>query len=1006
MSLNLSFSYDGKYNVYTFPERLILYHGSSMLAANMILFPVGSSFQENLINSQYDITNTEERKQLAVSFANDRDISSILTSIGKPVPSFYADFDSALLYTTIPRPETESESILSKKCLGKCINAYRVKRNIKILVVNNVSNIVKILDIISTNVKELLSNQEFMEVLDTFGELKGINKIHDKLNALFQNFFFITDPVFENENLDPGKDFKKNLSSDPSNKRVKLYKNKVFVERNSYRDYDLPLTSLYCIIFKLSYEDYHVDGFGSDLIVKGDECNIFLYNKLVKKYEKAGLPLPEKHKIFDPEIHCRMMHPEFVMCNPLEVLERAYEDNRDWQYNNVKSDSSCIDKYMDELTKFKIANFKDYSGDVYETAIWTLLAYEKLSIYSDGKLESAPVALLANYVDTYTLFSDETVISTAGNDFLLDMNNFNTKYPYCVLISENLFYELESYLPTYDESTAKLNKVKTYIYLYYRNLLYNFFSDTFDSLLYTKLIEVIYYFMYVYNISDIYIYKIIKELLYIVLASHISKSSIFNFFTDDNLNPLLNNQEVGIVRSRRSLNINSRIYKFISNKSKLYPGEYYNKDSIAQMLLKINNFSLKEYDILSIRVKVTKLSLLISSINDYTLVLTELKEIYDIKSEIIDSALLYEPYVNNIAKFMLTHLPENKYTIRPMSGNKREDIIYILKIIKPILHIIFEQYSTKRYPSEEDTGKLPRINHNGLNHLRSVYFCAFVLLNTTFIEDKKLNSSELFLILLSSYFVSIGRINESTGDETIIMYKDFVHIFKVKGAYNIDYPYFQHQYISMAILNVVLKCVSQKFNIDETGKLKMQNILQIATMIPKILLKSSDATSENVKEIIDYCSIISIGHYFDHCRPTTSFSQLDTQILSDDDLGSNPSFDTARGAKWIQNFLIKFSSVKGARWEDLKLIYYPRIFETLKDSGYKSRESTIELVPMVTAIGNRCDKIFGHESADTFDYSNIFESLSKNFSDAWDIIFLSFFDKYYTESMGKWIKKS
>lgn len=512
--------------------------------------------------------------------------------------------------------------------------------------------------------------------------------------------------------------------------------------------------------------------------------------------------------------------------------------------------------------------------------------------------------------------------------------------------------------------------------------------------------------MSVYNISDIYIYKIIKELLYIVLASHISKSSIFDFFTDDNLNPLLNNQEVGIVRSRRSLNINSRIYKFISNKSKLYPGEYYNKDSIAQMLLKINNFSLKEYDILSIKVKVTKLNLLISGINDYTLVLTELKEIYDIKSEIIDSALLYEPYVNNIAKFMLTHLPENKYTIRPMSGNKREDIIYILKIIKPILHIIFEQYSTKRYPSEEDTGKLPRINHNGLNHLRSVYFCAFVLLNTTFIEDKKLNSSELFLILLCSYFVSIGRIDESTGDETIIMYKDFVNVFKVKGAYNIDYPYFPHQYISMAILNVVLKCVSQKFNIDESGKLKMQNILQIATMIPKLLLKSSDATSETLKEIIDYCSIISIGHYFDHCRPTTSFSQLDTQILSDDDLGPNPSFDTSRGARWIQNFLIKFSCIKGSRWEDIKEIYYPRIFETLKDSGYNPRnESTIELVPMVNAIGNRCDKIFGHESSDTFEYSKIFESLSKNFTDAWDVIFISFFDKYYTESMGKWIKK-
>ena len=67
------------------------------------------------------------------------------------------------------------------------------------------------------------------------------------------------------------------------------------------------------------------------------------------------------------------------------------------------------------------------------------------------------------------------------------------------------------------------------------------------------------------------------------------------------------------------------------------------------------------------------------------------------------------------------------------------------------------------------------------------------------------------------------------------------------------------------------------------------------------------AADPNTDRIIDFTSILSLGHYFDHVRPTTGYSQLDN------DAPGNPNLrrqgipgepgTIARGPVWLYNFI-------------------------------------------------------------------------------------------------------
>ena len=226
----------------------------------------------------------------------------------------------------------------------------------------------------------------------------------------------------------------------------------------------------------------------------------------------------------------------------------------------------------------------------------------------------------------------------------------------------------------------------------------------------------------------------------------------------------------------------------------------------------------------------------------------------------------------------------------PFDNKQINNDIYIENYIKTFCEQIFNNISTKDYPTE--TKSIPRQNHGGLNHLRSLKFGIWVI--TKIIEKSKniikndtyeaLFPSKQFLIMviLSTMFESIMRVNED-GSSSVLCKLSEDYLNRIYPDLNFEQlggkesTLSTHQLASSIFFMVLMrKCFTDKSIISEKdiqllGRGVAYHYIDDAKLKLEGLTIDKINEPNNLKFFIYYVITVS-GHYLDHCR--ANFSKM------------------------------------------------------------------------------------------------------------------------------------
>ena len=350
-------------------------------------------------------------------------------------------------------------------------------------------------------------------------------------------------------------------------------------------------------------------------------------------------------------------------------------------------------------------------------------------------------------------------------------------------------------------------------------------------------------------------------------------------------------------------------------------------------------------------------------------------------------------------------------TARPVNR-----VWYVLKILKPIFCVIFEKYSMTQYPDWKMYP--PRYNHNSLNHLRSVWYTAVFLSNSNFVNS--LNNMDIFLLLLGSIFKSIGRTDESNagpsardydmkkvmkifpkhGNLPKQIFPDFTKMCAVVDGSVVDVSTFKFPgtvLISMCVAYQIMCSIQDSFPNLNRSKYINTFIFSSGVIADRAEMMNQYYNCLELKDFIDSASIMSLGHYLDHCRPTTRFSQLDT--ITNDVVPNNPydgpaqKFNEPKGQVWLKFFLEKYD-FKEKGWDKFKEYWFEKQKYILEKTKFEKipggpflrndKKKNIEGTPVPDINvdwGQRCDTLFKRGPNEDIIH------LATNFDVAWEAIF-------------------
>jgi hypothetical protein len=366
---------------------------------------------------------------------------------------------------------------------------------------------------------------------------------------------------------------------------------------------------------------------------------------------------------------------------------------------------------------------------------------------------------------------------------------------------------------------------------------------------------------------------------------------------------------------------------------------------------------------------------------------------------------------NSRLTLQIDHVPPPD-TWLPVGMRKFERVWYILKILKPILGAIFETYSTTQYPALKTYPA--RYNHNSLNHLRSVWYTAVFLANSGFTND--LNNMDIFLLLLGSVFKSIGRTDESNAGPSARDYnmRDVLRPFQGHGSLpNQSWPDLPPEcgydfstwtmpgtvVISMTIAYQVLCSISRQFPLQQSKY--SETIVFTSGIIANDEMLARYDTCQEMKDVVDSVSIMCMGHYLDHCRPTTRFSQLDT--ITNPVVPNNPfhsdavgitDFNKPLGQPWLK-FLLERYDFQNDGWHSFKQFWFDKQIDVLTRTGFQrirngpflqangKDHTSIGAAPSIGVDwGQRCNTLFDPTPTVRI------VTLANSFDRAWDAIFI------------------
>jgi hypothetical protein len=247
----------------------------------------------------------------------------------------------------------------------------------------------------------------------------------------------------------------------------------------------------------------------------------------------------------------------------------------------------------------------------------------------------------------------------------------------------------------------------------------------------------------------------------------------------------------------------------------------------------------------------------------------------------IDDTKGYPTYIKNIN---LDNLPD------------LSNISNANKFIYSFLEEMFNNISIKKYLKSPTDKKqnIFRANHGGLNHFRSFLFSAYVIniFITTKLELFKKyitkNKIELIFLLLSSYFQSFLRVNESANPVNFFNTTNinFENIFIEISKNNDIKTYFTNNTMKIHMTTLASSFLFMSIckylkSINETIRNNLTDEFIEKIGLGLCMVENDNNTlntsNDNLKSIFLFYGIISFGHYSDHCR-LYSFSNILEQI--------------------------------------------------------------------------------------------------------------------------------
>ena len=990
--LTPTFDIKSGFVVYTCNKDTTFFHGSPVLAYYSATYPVGPGFSPKIVTTRFNIE--KQRQEIAEDFLISGDTSLTLERYGNPTCAYYAIPKIADLYTVAkgalgkkaPVPENVNDL-----CKHKCVSVYKTNYDLIFLYMNHPYNLFTIM-LYMQGYKEYIIKEPAYEIFKNkwkttegwdFSEDEDVSDqfVSDKISTFFGWVLaydihsrhapvFKTDEPFE---LNPdfmqifrrrsGKDIYDDYNTSDGT-RLDYANDYLFLglpvaNRYSTRESDLPLADFFCII--LDIMGAKMDGFGN--------------NKIINQGYFETYKDVDRH------------HFEVIFCSVLKDLRRDYDDHRDWQHTgNGNRPNPIVKNFLYRLNKCKIVNFNTYSASNFkELSIWTLLVYENIIKGFIPSVWGSATALLAHYVDDYTISEGKYMSQGIGGNSIWDLKKFNqltSNYPYFVLLSNKL---LSSVLNS--QSEIPLLKVAIYTYLSCRHDLHILVCDAFNGVYRTRIpVDKDKHIKFILNSISLYILlffnkkeyapqtyaDIFYNLVLVTIASYIAKQEHKEFLNQNGINIL----HTTSTNTSLSLNISSKNYNYITNVSSTYVAqdqrthinnkEYLVQDTIQSLSYFFYELILNQGPNIKEAVDSTW-----ESMHPYKSYYTSKLNKFKTFIPAIDDSFkdVYAPYIESLSMIIASFGNNRRHKI-VITDNFKESIIllenenliytrveYVLNLLKPIVHTIFDEYSNKQYPGENS--KVPRMNHNGLNHTRQMYFTAYILQNTNFIERNNLNNSEIFWLLLASFCVGIGRYNESkhvmnikldrstwnkvfSGGETAVILHD--HDLSISNL----------QVNSLCIFGSIVNVVKKIFDFNiimnkstKTNLINANTILHLSTIGPH---------NTKSKDYEDFFNLINIGHYLDHCRRTTAYSQLDSSR-----------------SPWVMEFLRKYN--EGMDDIQIKEYYYNKMYQILELTGYV-RDKSIPDIPYSETDDRRCSKYFTSVNENKMlEYINDFDSL-------------------------------
>lgn len=330
------------YDAYILPPGAAVFHGSTKLTESLVEFPVGRGFYD-------EKQRGFSKSSLSVVADSYKGIEENLAILNHEyiAPSWYSDPKVAQIYTGSPQ------------CKGDCVFMYRTNKQVRLLQLDSHRNVYRLL----THSK--MTPQVGRELEYMMGV--KLSQYNEQTQSFSSGFARVS----------------------------RTLRDTVFAR-------------WFCDNFSAKF-----DGYAADAIQSGyDEEELALGKKQPTHFYSATYESKPEFKF----------HPEIVFCNAFNVLERRYE-GYDWQSVEFGDFPPYVVKFVEQLFLYKTINTGFHSGNLLQHSVWSLLWSEAVMKLIRVNAFSAEVRAILEDVEIQKLATFGAFIHDIGKMKPFNVNN-------------------------------------------------------------------------------------------------------------------------------------------------------------------------------------------------------------------------------------------------------------------------------------------------------------------------------------------------------------------------------------------------------------------------------------------------------------------------------------------------------------------------------------------------------------------------------------------------------